>query len=262
MNQIKLIVSDLDGTLLLNGRSVPEDHTLSLIKKLTAKGVIFAVASGRQYENLLTLFDKIKDDITYICCNGALCVHHGEIIYENFIDRALAHEIIRDIESTVDSRAMVSAKGYEAISDKDEHFYRYMIDFVKAKTVRMSNLCSVKEEIFKVSLYNEKGDLNASYWEEKYKGRCEVLTSGSVWLDFIPFFSDKGTAVKKLMEHKEIGRENTIAFGDNDNDLSMLKTAGTAVTMCSAREEIRRHGDFSTPTVDEVLERILDHLSF
>ena len=152
---------------------------------------------------------------------------------------------------------MVSAKGYEAINEKDEGFYRYLIDYVKAKVRRFPDLSEVDEDIFKVSLYNEYEQLNAKYWEERYKGRCEALTSGSVWIDFIPFYSDKGTALKKFCESLRIPRECVMAFGDNDNDISMLKFAGTPVTMNSAREEIRSYGAFSVNTVNEVLKKMI-----
>ena len=257
MKNIQLIASDLDGTLLLNGRSTPNDETLALIKKLTDKGYIFTVASGRQYENLRELFAPVRDDIAYLCCNGAICIYHGEVVCENYIDKSLANEIIRDIESTKDNCVMVSARGFEAISEKDERFRRYLIDFVKAKVRLFPDLTELEEKIFKVSLYNEYEQLNAEYWEERYKGRCEVLTSGNVWLDFIPFGSDKGTALAKFAQSLGIEREEIIAFGDNDNAISMLRYAGTPVTMNSAREEIRQYGAFSTDTVDEVLKKLV-----
>ena len=257
MQNIKLIASDLDGTLLLGGRDTLKEETITLIQKVIDKGMIFAVASGRQYENLRELFGKISGDVAYICYNGGLCVYRGKVIYQNLMDHALALDIIRGIESTPDSRAMVSVKGYELIRDNDESFYRYMTGYVKAKTKRVNDLHELREDIYKVALYNAKERLDAAYFKERYKGKCLVQTSGNVWLDFIPYASDKGTALSRFADALGITRENVLAFGDNDNDLSMLDYAGTPVTMNTAREEIRKHGSFSTDTVDEVLETLL-----
>lgn len=257
MQNIKLIASDLDGTLLLDGRDTLKKETLSLIRKITEKGIVFAVASGRQYENLRELFSEISDDIAYICYNGGLCVYKGETIYENYMERDLALSIAKEIELDEKSRAMISIQAAELIRSGDESFLSYMHDFVKAKTRVIDSFETVKENVFKVALYNEDEQLNAHFWKEKYRGVCEVLTSGNVWLDFIPYFSDKGTALRILAEHLGISRESVLAFGDNDNDIEMLRYAGIPVTMCSAREEIQKHGKFSTPSVDDVLKTLL-----
>lgn len=256
MENIKLIASDLDGTLLI-GRDTLKEETLSLIKEVTGNGIVFAVASGRQYENLRDLFKPIHNDIAYICYNGGLCIYRGEVLYENYMNRPLARQIIRDIESTKSSRAMVSVRGCEMIADKDESFYRHMTGFVKAKTQRTDHLPDIDEDIFKVALYNADGKLNAAYWEEKYKGRCEVLTSGNVWLDFIPYASDKGTTLKKFAQALRITPKEILAFGDNDNDISMLEFAGTPVVMNTARDRIKQYGAFCTDTVDETLKKLI-----
>ena len=72
---IKLIASDLDGTLLQNGSQKLTDRAVQLIHELTQKGVHFVAASGRQYDNERRMFDAIKDEISYIGEIGSLCVH-------------------------------------------------------------------------------------------------------------------------------------------------------------------------------------------
>ena len=79
---IKLIVSDLDGTLLPPTKIMPEE-TFPLIEKLTARGGTFAPASGRQLPNLKKLFAPVVDKIAIIAENGGLVWHKGEIIYSN-----------------------------------------------------------------------------------------------------------------------------------------------------------------------------------
>ena len=74
---IKLIASDLDGTLLLNHAQSLNPGTAELIHELTKQGRIFAAASGRQYPNLYRLFHGVEDEIAYICENGALVMYQG-----------------------------------------------------------------------------------------------------------------------------------------------------------------------------------------
>ena len=72
---VKLIASDLDGTLLKNGAQELNTTVFQQILALRENGIYFVAASGRQYENLRRLFAPVKDDISYIAENGSLCIH-------------------------------------------------------------------------------------------------------------------------------------------------------------------------------------------
>ena len=79
---IKLIASDLDGTLLLNGAESLRPETSGLIQELTRQGRIFAAASCRQYANMCRLFKGVEEEIAYICENGSLVIYQGKILEE------------------------------------------------------------------------------------------------------------------------------------------------------------------------------------
>ena len=94
---IKLIASDLDGTLLQNGSQKLNDETCGLIEKLMEKGIIFVPASGRQYANLQRLFAPIADRLGYICENGCLSFFQGELLHKDVMDRATGQELLHAI---------------------------------------------------------------------------------------------------------------------------------------------------------------------
>lgn len=77
---IKLIASDLDGTLLQNGSQALTSRAVPLICRLAEKGILFAAASGRQYPNLVRLFGAAAKDMAFICENGAFAVYRDEVI--------------------------------------------------------------------------------------------------------------------------------------------------------------------------------------
>ena len=94
---IKLIASDLDGTLLLNkAQTLPED-LFPLIRALNELGIRFVAASGRQYPNMKRLFAPVASDISFICENGALAVEKGQVLYQDRFDKELANEILTAI---------------------------------------------------------------------------------------------------------------------------------------------------------------------
>ena len=78
MKNIQLIASDIDGTLLLNGSQALDPEIFNLIHQLKQKGILFMVASGREYTNLRNLFSSVADDIAYLCLNGCVTFYKGE----------------------------------------------------------------------------------------------------------------------------------------------------------------------------------------
>ena len=77
---IKLVASDLDGTLLFKGaQSLPEE-IFPLIRQLKKMGILFVAASGRQYANMKKMFRPVVDDMAFISENGALAVYNEKEI--------------------------------------------------------------------------------------------------------------------------------------------------------------------------------------
>ena len=105
---IKLIASDLDGTLLQNEAQELTPRAIELIRALTQKGVHFVAASGRQYANERLLFHEIKDDISYIAENGSLCIHQGKVISRGLIEDDLAYRILRELKKEPGFEIVVS----------------------------------------------------------------------------------------------------------------------------------------------------------
>lgn len=74
---IKLIISDMDGTLLNNNDEIHTDFE-EILKDLTSRGILFCVASGRQYYNLLDKFREVQEQIVFVAENGTYVVYKGE----------------------------------------------------------------------------------------------------------------------------------------------------------------------------------------
>ena len=95
---IRLVASDLDGTLLLNGSQKLNPEIFDLIRELNKAGIVFVAASGRQYPNLKRLFAPVADEIAYIAENGALVLYQDQVLSRKTIDRNLGREILTAIQ--------------------------------------------------------------------------------------------------------------------------------------------------------------------
>ena len=254
---LKLIASDLDGTLLQGTREISKE-AVGMIKKLSEMGILFVAASGRQYPNLRRLFEPVKDDIAYICENGALVVYQGRVLHKDVFDRTLGDEILENILKKESAEALVSGESTCYVQPKQESFYDHIANFVKNDVTLMDDIFRIEEPYLKISVYEEAGvEEIYPYWKEKFGERATVVTSGFAWLDMMPKGADKGNAMEILQRSLHIRPEECAAFGDNYNDLEMLARVKYSYAAGDAKETVKRACRAETKRVETVLNNII-----
>ncbi len=259
--KIRLIASDLDGTLLLNGAQSLQPGTCRLIHSLNQKGIGFLAASGRQYPNLQRLFAPIRNEIGYLCENGCLSFFEGEMIYQEKMSWELGQEIMQAIWEREGCEILLSGVNTSYLQPKKMSYYYHMKDVVKNNVTLVPDIFKVQEDYMKISVYEEAGIENsAAYWRERFGGEVTVVTSGNEWLDMMPKGVNKGLGLRKIMEFLDIAPDECMALGDNYNDLEMLELAGYPVAMKNAVPEVKRVCRYETDTVEHVLEALLTRL--
>jgi len=256
---IKLIASDLDGTLVSGNMSPLPEGFPEAVKQLKERGIIFAAASGRQYHNLRQLFEPVKDDIAYICENGALTIYQGEILHRVEIPPETVVPIIRRLEAEPGTEVLVSGTFYSYIRPKEPLFEEY-IKGMKNQYKIVPDLADIGEPIIKLALFEKEGTESRdrqAYWQSQFPPSVKVVTSGSLWLDFLFPDAHKGIGIQALAGHLGIRREEILSFGDNYNDVEMFHASGISVAVENARPGIRELCRYSTPSVMEFIEKIL-----
>ena len=108
---IKMVCSDLDGTLLQYGKKLIEGEIFDEIRALHDHGILFCPASGRQYTSLRKLFAPVADDCIYLCENGAVVYRGGKVIAKTPMPRALAEEIAWDFWNNTENLGEVMLSG-------------------------------------------------------------------------------------------------------------------------------------------------------
>ncbi len=256
---IKLIASDLDGTLVSGNMSDLPEGFPEIVKELKQKGILFAAASGRQYHNLRRLFHEIKDDIAYICENGALTIYQGEVLNKVEIPPETALPIIRRLEKEPGTEVLVSGAFTSYICPKEPLFEEY-IKGMKNQYKVVSDLTDIGEPIIKLALFEKEGTEERdrqSYWQSQFPPSVKVVTSGSLWLDFLFPDAHKGIGIEALSRRLGISRDEILTFGDNYNDIEMFKASGVSVAVENARPGIRELCDYTTPSVMAFIDKML-----
>ena len=255
---LKLIASDIDGTLLQNGEKELSGQAVNQVKQLKEMGILFAAASGRQYATLRRLFEPVKDDIAYICENGAMVVYKGKILHKDVFKRALAEEMAHSILNREDMEIIVSGEKSYYIQPKRKVFADYMLQTVKGKVAVVEDIFKVKEDILKISMYRESGlEEMLPYWKKLFGSQATVVTSGHAWLDMMPMSADKGKGIRVLQNYFLISADACAAFGDNLNDLEMLHEVTYSFAVSNAKEEVKETAKYETERVETVLEKII-----
>lgn len=119
----KMVVSDLDGTLL-NGEDELSPKVFQMIEKLKSKNILFAVASGRKICELQKLFSKVKDDIIFIACDGSFVTYKGEVIIKEVIPPKILEKITFDCRKLSDKNGdtvKIIAKSWDIAPRQEEY---------------------------------------------------------------------------------------------------------------------------------------------
>ncbi len=257
---IRLIVSDLDGTLLKNGAQELPEGFIELVKKVREMGIGFAVASGRQYQNIRRLFAGVEDDIYYIAENGAYCRMGDQVIFRGNIEEKLVREIIEELKKYPDLLCLISKEECAYIEGKREDFIVLIKDVIKNDIKVVEDLEQVEGPCLKIAACDFSGkDKYFPMFRDKYKDRIHVVTSGNMWFDFVPSGVNKGVGLEKMLEVLGMTADECMAFGDERNDLELLVTAGWSYAMDTASDEVKAAADHVTGSVQAVIEHGLEN---
>lgn len=241
---IKLIVTDMDGTLLDQRGGFPEDfhYVFDLLKE---KGITFCVASGRQYNSLKQFFYKYREDICFIAENGALVMAGDKEIYSNTIEREEVNEIVRLCRNIPEVGVTLCGKKMAYMETQDKEIQEKIAHYYLALE-KVNDLLEVDDQIMKIAIYDK---VNA---EENINRRLEVsknlkkVVSGSNWMDIANDGINKGVALEKLQDRLKVGKEETMVFGDYYNDIEMLEKSEHSYAMINAQEEVKQASKYIT----------------
>lgn len=258
---VKLIASDIDGTLLPYGETVLSPRLFDIIRRLRARDILFCPASGRQYHSLRLLFAPVADEICYLCENGAAVFGPGReedapLLAKTALPRADALALSRAIMERPDCEVLISGENTSYVCGCPDAMIEGMRAALGNRMVRVARLEDIQEDMIKVSAYCPDGleapmaDLGPR-WGEAY----HMAVAGLAWLDFT--LSDKGKGLGAVCTALNIAPAEVMAFGDNFNDVPMLDTAGSPWIMETAALPLLSRYSRHCANVMDTLEALL-----
>ncbi|WP_062053991.1 Cof-type HAD-IIB family hydrolase [Aquimarina longa] len=251
LSQIKMVATDMDGTLL-NDKGEVSTHFYTLFEQLRNLGVVFVAASGRQYYSIIHKLNAIKDDIFVIAENGALTMQKDLELQTTTIDRATYLELLDITKNIKGSQVILCGRKKAYIEDYGQDF-RNMLDEYYGKYEVLDDLSqAIDDQYLKIAICHQEGSEKYLYPALKHlEDRLKVKVSGEVWLDLSHNLANKGYALEQLQKSHNIRPEETMVFGDYNNDLEMMSQATYSFAMENAHPNVKAIANYITKSNNE-----------
>ena len=237
---IKLIASDIDGTLVEESSHKINPEYFKVIEDLKDVGIRFCACSGRQYASMLDIFSPIADDIFFISGNGTVVRTKEEILHCWTLDQEIILPIIEAVRGIEGADFMMETPGTcYTEAGEDSKFFLLMRDSYHYDIQNVDDVTKIPlDNITKISIFHPTS--------------------------IEPSTEQLREAYALLQEYLGIKKEETVYFGDNLNDLSAFKETGVAATVANARPEMKEAADiversYSKMGVLRELRNILGH---
>ncbi|TBV24827.1 Cof-type HAD-IIB family hydrolase [Meridianimaribacter sp. CL38] len=251
LSQVKLVVTDMDGTLL-NSKGEVSDNFYSIFKELKHHNIHFIAASGRQYHSIIDKLHDIKDEITVIAENGGIAKQGKTQLLSNYFPIEVIHQLIVLLRTIDDAHIVLCGENYAYVESKDDDFI-FMFSEYYTQFKLVEDLTEVLDDNFlKIAVYSFGGSEEFVYPHVKnYENDLQVKISGNNWLDLSHINTNKGYALQQIQTTLGISKAETMVFGDYNNDLEMLQLADYSFAMKNAHPNVKKVAKFETKSNDE-----------
>lgn len=239
---IRLIASDIDGTLIKDSTPDLYPEMVDTIRELKKRDILFCAASGRQYESIRNVFRDIKEGIIFIAENGAQIRYQEKDIRLTLMKREYAEAIIRQLrEYDGICDIMVSTPNGGLVESRNKAFVDLLTYGYRNKFTLVDDVLEEDAEIIKIAVYQKDSirELGESVLIPQWGDKVKACMSGDEWVDFMDLSVDKGKALSFIQDYFHISKDETMAFGDNNNDIGMMRAAAESYAVENAREEVK-----------------------
>lgn len=265
LSKVKMIVTDMDGTLLNSAHEV-SDRFYDLFEKLDALGIAFVAASGRQYGSMVNKLAPIRDRITFVAENGALVKQQERDLLVTPLNAQTITEIVSILDEVEGAHAVLCGRDRAFVPKPEDKFLDKLREYY-ADFASIGDLEGFDQLVLKIAVYHFEDSETHIYPRVKHlEDALKVKVSGQHWVDLSHLNAHKGFAINTLQARLGIRPEETLVFGDYKNDLEMLQAAGFSFAMENAHPEVTRIARYVTDNndnygVENILEQVVKALS-
>lgn len=266
-SNIKLIVSDMDGTLL-NDKHEVSPRFFEQYQKLKAQNIHFIAASGRQYHSLISKLEPIKNEISIIAENGGMFQYNNSVEALLKLTNTDVEHCINTLRSIENAHIVLCGSQSAYIESNNSAFISRLEEYYTA-VKSVEDLTQFKsDEFLKIAVFHFESSEKYVYPSVKHlEDDYKIMVSGQNWLDISHLDSNKAYALKILLDKMGFASDEILVFGDYNNDIDMMKLSKYSVAMKNAHPNVKKLADFETKSnneegVEEVIDEVLGFHKF
>ncbi len=260
---IRLVALDLDGTLMDDAQKI-DPRVRRAIALAQQRGVTITLATGRMFAAARPFAESLHITAPLICYQGGWIQAISDVAPR--YRRGLPPDVAQDALHLGDTQA------WHAVLYADGHlylreirypmdFYHHLLGYAPIIGVPWADVLAAHQPdkvLFVAEV--EAVPLIAARLRTHFKDRAEIVRSHDRFVEVVPIGVDKGKALAWLAHHLNIPRHQVMAVGDQENDLPMIRWAGTGVAMGNAAPAVREAAHWIAPSIAEAgVATILQH---
>ena len=271
--EIKVIATDMDGTLLDSRGQLDLPRLEKILDQLDQRGVRFVIATGNEIHRMRQLLEHLADRVVLVVANGARIFEHNELLqahtWDNaMVDKALGHFKGRECQDQFVVTAMNGGfvKEGTVFTELDKFMTPEMIEKLYQRMNFVDEFdSSLFGGVLKMSMVVGEERLDSVLQEvnDLFDGRVRAVSSGYGCIDILQDGIHKAWGLEELLKRWNLKPEQIMAFGDSENDIEMLEMAGISYAMENAEERVKKIATEVAPAnsqagVYQVLENWLE----
>lgn len=236
---IKLVASDMDGTLLDENSNVPPE-TYDLIRRLDAAGIRFVAASGRRYDTLREFFEPVADRMDFVASNGAQVFVRGKLVDREVFSHAALKRLFGVVNAFDNLHMVVYDRTNSYLLDAPACFDTEF-DKDLPNPVVVKDLPSPDTSIVKASIFCDDAQMDMAYiLTRELEDDFVFAPSGVKWIDVMQRGVNKATGISQVLLAHGIDVSDVMAFGDSMNDYEILRMVGHSCAMGNGRSAVKQ----------------------
>ena len=211
---------------------------------------------------MLRQVDAIKDDIIVVAENGAFVKKQDKELLATPLNQTTIKRTIDLLKNIEGIHPVLCGKNNAYTNGSSDAFLNKLSEYYSEFSV-LNDLSSFDGEVLKIAIYHfESSEKHIYPWVKHLEPDLKVKVSGENWFDISHMNANKGYALQYIQEKYGISRQETMVFGDYNNDLEMLSMADFSFAMANAHPNVTAVANFKTKSNDEngvefVLEQLL-----
>lgn len=251
---IKAIFFDIDGTLLSHRYGAVPASTQAAISQLRERQIKIFAATGRHILDLARLPVHSLPFDGYVALNGQLCLDANKALLNDVPIQA--HDTDRMVSAFMQMETPIM------IVERNKMYINFVNSAVRTAQKAISTPIPAEgtysgDKVYQFMIY---GDRERAQSLVSQLSNCKMSGWNPHAFDVIPMRGGKVAGIRWMLEHFSLTQQEIMAFGDGENDVDMLRYAGTGVAMGNAEIFVKQQADYVTSGVDEDgIHRALRH---